>query len=55
MKILGMGAVELVIVLAVAALLLGPKLLPKLGATVGRTIASFRKGLGADKLLEFDD
>ena len=38
MKILGMGVPELLIILAVILLIFGPKNLPKLGASVGKTV-----------------
>jgi sec-independent protein translocase protein TatA len=37
------GPLELIIVLAIALLLLGPKRLPELGSAVGKTIREFRK------------
>ena len=46
MKILGMGVPELLIILAVILLIFGPKNLPKLGASVGKTVKSLREGLG---------
>ena len=49
MKILGMGVPELVIILAVVLLIFGPKNLPKLGASLGKTVKSLREGLGGDK------
>lgn len=49
MKVLGLGVPELLIILAVALLIFGPKHLPKLGKSLGRTIKSFRDGLGSDK------
>lgn len=49
MKILGLGVPELLIILAVALLIFGPKHLPKLGRSLGRTIHNFREGLGDDK------
>ena len=45
MKILGLGVPELLIILAVALLIFGPKL----GRSLGRTIHNFREGLGTDK------
>ena len=42
MKILGMGVPELLIILAVILLIFGPKNLPKLGASVGKTVKSLR-------------
>ena len=52
MKILGMGMPELVIILAVALLIFGPKNLPKLGASLGKTVKNLREGLGGDDKLE---
>ena len=52
MKILGLGVPELLIILAVALLIFGPKHLPKLGRSLGRTIHNFREGLGNDKDVE---
>ena len=49
MKILGLGVPELLIILAVALLIFGPKHLPKLGRSLGRTIHNFLEGLGNDK------
>lgn len=49
MKILGLGVPELLIILAVALLIFGPKHLPKLGRSLGRTIHNFREGLGNDQ------
>ena len=42
MKILGMGMPELLIILAVALLIFGPKNLPKLGGMLGRTVKKIR-------------
>ena len=39
---------ELLIVLAIALLIFGPKSLPKLGEAFGKTIGNFKKGLEAD-------
>ncbi len=49
MKIFGLGMPELLIILALALLIFGPKHLPKLGKSLGRTIKGFRDGLGSDK------
>ena len=49
MKILGMGVPELVIILAVVLLIFGPKNLPKLGASLGKTVKNLREGMGGGK------
>ena len=49
MKFLGMGVPELLIILAVALLIFGPKNLPKLGAAIGSTVKNLRDGLGDNK------
>lgn len=49
MKILGMGVPELVIILVVVLLIFGPKNLPKLGASLGKTVKNIRKGMGEDE------
>ena len=38
------GIWELLIVLAIALLIFGPKALPKLGKAMGKTIGNFKKG-----------
>ena len=52
MKIFGLGVPELLIILAVALLIFGPKNLPKLGSALGRTVKNLRDGMGAKKELE---
>ncbi len=47
MKIFGLGPLELVIILAVALLIFGPKNLPKLGSALGRTVKNLREGMGS--------
>jgi len=42
------GPWELVVILAIALLIFGPKSLPKLGEAFGKTIGNFKKGLEAD-------
>ena len=39
------GVTELLIILAIALLIFGPKALPKLGKSIGRTVGNFKKGL----------
>lgn len=42
------GVMELLIILAIALLIFGPKALPKLGKAMGKTIGNFKKGLNED-------
>ena len=42
--ILGMGPLELVIVVAIVLVIFGPKNLPKLGSALGKTVKSVREG-----------
>ena len=42
------GTTELLIVLAIVLVIFGPKALPKLGRSMGKTIGGFRKGLTED-------
>ena len=43
------GIWELLIILAIALLIFGPKALPKLGKAMGKTIGNFKKGLNEDE------
>lgn len=47
MKLFGLGVPELLIILAVALLIFGPKHLPKLGRAMGKTIKGLRDGLNS--------
>lgn len=47
MKIFGLGLPELLIILAVALLIFGPKALPKLGRSMGKAVKGLREGLGS--------
>lgn len=42
------GTTELLIVLGIVLVIFGPKALPKLGRSMGKTIGGFRKGLKED-------
>ena len=55
MKIFGLGLPELLIILAVALLIFGPKNLPKLGTALGRTVKNLRDGMGASKESEDEE
>ena len=46
--ILGLGAPELVVILLVALVIFGPKNLPKLGSSLGKTVKNFRDGMETD-------
>ena len=49
------GIWELLIVLAIALLIFGPKALPKLGKSLGKTVGNFKKGLNDDEEDEEDE
>ena len=43
------GIWELLIILVIVLLIFGPKALPKLGKSMGKTIGNFKKGLNEDE------
>ena len=43
------GVTELLIILLIVLVIFGPKQLPKLSKTLGKTISNFKKGMEADK------
>jgi sec-independent protein translocase protein TatA len=45
MGLLGGHGFELIIVLVVALLVFGPKKLPEMGSSIGKSITAFRKGM----------
>lgn len=45
---MNIGVWELLIVLAIVLLIFGPKALPKLGKSAGKTVKYFKKSLGTD-------
>ena len=45
---LGMGPMELIIILAIALIIFGPKNLPKLGKSLGETVKNVREGMDGD-------
>ncbi|MDO4848362.1 MAG: twin-arginine translocase TatA/TatE family subunit [Coriobacteriia bacterium] len=46
--ILGLGVPELAVILAVCLVIFGPKNLPKLGSSIGKTVKNFREGMEGD-------
>ena len=44
-----MGIWELLVILVIVILIFGPKALPKLGESMGKTIGNFKKGLNEDE------
>lgn len=51
----GIGVPELLIILVVVLLIFGPKNLPKLGASLGKTVKNIRKGMGDEDNKKIDD
>ena len=49
----GLGVPELAVIAGVAALLFGPKKLPEIGKSIGKTVKSFQQVWSFDKLIEF--
>ncbi len=45
MAFLGMGWTELLVILVIVLIIFGPKQLPKLGQTFGKTVRSVREGM----------
>lgn len=50
-----LGTTELLLVLGIALLIFGPKQLPKLGKTFGKTIRGFKDGVENDEESTSDD
>lgn len=46
--VLGMGPMELGIILLVVLVIFGPKNLPKLGSALGKTVKNVREGMEGD-------
>lgn len=49
------GPMELVIVLIVALLVIGPKKLPEVGRSLGRGMREFKESIGGDRRDDDDD
>jgi sec-independent protein translocase protein TatA len=50
-----LGGPELIIVLVIVLVLLGPRRLPEAGRAVGRGVRAFKDGLGGSKQAELPD
>lgn len=46
--IAGLGPLEIIVILAIALLIFGPKNLPKLGSALGKTVKSVREGMDSE-------
>jgi TatA/E family protein of Tat protein translocase len=49
-----LGLPEIVVLLALALLLVGPKRLPELGKSLGESLANFKRSMSTDKSNESD-
>ncbi len=57
MRIFGLGPTELIVILVIVLILFGPKRLPQLGKSLGKTMKSIRDGVEGtddDEVLEAD-
>ena len=46
--ILGMGPMEIIIILVIVLIIFGPKNLPKIGSALGKTVKNVREGMEGD-------
>ena len=52
---LGMGPMELGVILLVVLVIFGPKNLPKMGAAIGKTVKNVRQGMEDDEPNPIDE
>ncbi|MBQ3283122.1 MAG: twin-arginine translocase TatA/TatE family subunit [Atopobiaceae bacterium] len=52
--VLGLGPLELVVILLVVLVIFGPKNLPKLGSAMGKTVKNIREGMEDDEAPKAD-
>ena len=50
----GIGAPELVVILVIVLVLFGPKRLPQLGSSLGKTVKNIREGMESEDV-EYED
>jgi sec-independent protein translocase protein TatA len=49
------GPLELIVILAIALIVLGPKKLPEVGRSIGKGMREFRDGLSGDRDRDDDE
>jgi sec-independent protein translocase protein TatA len=49
------GPLELIVILAIALIVLGPKKLPEVGRSIGKGMREFREGISGDRDRDRDD
>jgi sec-independent protein translocase protein TatA len=49
------GPLELIVILAIALIVLGPKKLPEVGRSIGKGMREFREGISGDRDRDDDD
>ena len=53
--VLGLGPLELVVILLVVLVIFGPKNLPKLGSAMGKTVKNIREGMEDEEPAKADE